>query len=123
MKIFLLFHLLIISVICSPKTAPTKGQDADAAWLSYKIYEGVDKLNTDSGSVFHSHDSQENGAYALWKQKNTGECYVVIRGTKTLNDIFTDIAVEEYTDNDIEVKVHMGVRKRAKFMLDDINEK
>ena len=38
-------------------------------------------MDTDSGSVIYSHQSNENGAYVIWKQKYTGECYVVIRGT------------------------------------------
>lgn len=123
MKTFILFYLLIINVIALPYTAPTKGQDADASWLSYKIYDGVNTMNTDSGYVFHSHESQENGAYAIWKQKNTGECYVVIRGTKTLNDILIDLNVGEYYDNEIDAKVHFGVRKRAKFILENIDDK
>ena len=43
MKTFALFYLLIISVIASPYTAPNKWQNTDTSWLSYKIYDGVNK--------------------------------------------------------------------------------
>jgi hypothetical protein len=69
MKALVLFYLLINNIISSPYTAPNKWQDADASWLSYKIYDGVNTLNTDSGYVFHSHESDKNGAYALWNRK------------------------------------------------------
>ena len=123
MKVLALFYLLINHIISSPYTAPNKWQDADASWLSYKIYDGVNTLNTDSGYVFRSHESDKNGAYALWKQKNSGDCYIVIRGTKTLDDVLEDINVYEYYDSEIDVNVHFGVRKRAQFILENIGDK
>ena len=123
MKILILFYLLIIIAIISPKSPPTPAQDADAAWLSYKIYDGVNTMDTDSGYVFHSHDSDRHGAYCLWKQRKTGECYIVMRGTKTLDDIFTDLSCAEFVDDEIQVKVHYWVRSRTKFIFDDIGDK
>ena len=52
MKMVLLLYSLMFVVISS---APTQNQDADAAWLSNKIYEGVNTMNTDSGCVIKSH--------------------------------------------------------------------
>jgi len=102
---------------------PTVWEDADSAWLANKIYEGVHTMNTDSGYVFHSHDSRAWGAYALWKQKKSGECYIVIRGTKTLSDVFTDLDVEEIYDEKIKVRVHRGVKRRTDFIFGDIDDK
>ena len=82
MKQFIIFYLFIISVISLPNKPPTEWQDADAAWLSNQIYSGVNTMDTDSGYVFKSHDSKTYGAYAVWKHRTNGECYVVIRGTK-----------------------------------------
>ena len=113
----------MISGIAGVFQAPNEWQEADAAWLSNKIYEGVNTMNTDSGYVFHSHNSRVYGAYALWKQKKTGECYVVIRGTKTLSDVFVDLDIEEYNDEEIRVRVHNGVRKRTEFIFLDIDDK
>jgi hypothetical protein len=123
MKELLLLHLLVISVIAGSYQPPNEWQDADASWLSNQIYKGVNTMNTDSGYVFHSHESEPFGAYAIWKQKKTGECYVVIRGTHTLNDIFVDLDVEEYYDDEIGVGVHEGVRKRTNFYFRDISDK
>lgn len=123
MKELLLLHLLVISVMAGLFQPPNEWQDADAAWLSNKIYEGINSMNTDSGYVFHSHNSRVFGAYAIWKQKKSGECYIVIRGTKTLSDVFVDLDVEEYYDNEIGVRVHNGVRKRTNFIFRDIADK
>ena len=49
-------------------------------------------------------------------EKKSGECYIVIRGTKTLSDVFVDLDVEEYYDHEIGVRVHNGVRKRTEFI-------
>jgi len=123
MKELLLLHLLVISVIAGSYQPPNEWQDADAAWLSKKIYDGVNTMNTDSGYVFHSHESKDFGAYAIWKQAKTGECYVVIRGTKTLSDILVDLDVEEYYDDEIGVRIHEGVRKRTNFYFRNISDK
>lgn len=123
MKELLLLHLLVISVIAGPFQPPNEWQDADAAWLSNKIYDGVNTMNTDSGYVFHSHDSRVLGAYAIWKQIKSGECYIVIRGTKTLSDVFVDLDVEEYYDDEIGVRVHNGVRKRTNLIFGEIDDK
>ena len=79
-------------------------------------------MDTDSGYVFKSHDSKTYGAYAVWKHRTNGECYVVIRGTKTLSDIFTDLNVAEYYDSEIRVRVHTGVRTRTNFIISDIGD-
>jgi len=113
----------MISVITSPNQPPNEWQVADAAWLSNQIYKGVNTMDTSSGYVFDKHESNAYGAYAIWKQKNTGECYIVIRGTNTLNDIFTDLDVREYTDSEIKVKVHYGVRGRTEFITNSIDDK
>ena len=125
MKFFIFFYILIINAFCSQNTATNKYQDADAAWLSYQIYKGVDTLDTDSGFVFHRHQSKEHGAYAVWKHIKSGECYIVMRGTdiREKNDIFTDMNVAEYVDEELEVKVHKGVRERTKFIFDNIGDK
>ncbi len=65
MKELLLLHLLVISVMAGLFQPPNEWQDADAAWLSNKIYEGINSMNTDSGYVFHSHNSRVFGAYAI----------------------------------------------------------
>ena len=39
----------MISGIAGVFQAPNEWQEADAAWLSNKIYEGVNTMNTDSG--------------------------------------------------------------------------
>ena len=119
----LILLLLVISATAGPHQAPNEWQDADAAWLANKIYEGSNTMNTDSGYVFHSHNSRQWGAYALWKQKNNGECYVVIRGTKTLSDVFVDLDVEEINDEQVGVRVHRGVKTRADFIFRDIDDK
>lgn len=123
MKKFIIFHLFIISVISPPNEPPNEWQDADAVWLSNKIYDGVDTMDTDFGSVFQKHESYAYGAYAVWKQKITGECFVIIRGTKTLSDIFDDLDVTEYIDTEIDVRVHNGVRRRTNFIIEDIGNK
>jgi len=125
MKTFIFFYFLLIGAFASENTASNEYQDADAAWLSYKIYDGVDTLDTDSGKVIYSHQSKDYGAYAIWKQKNSGECYIVIRGTdiSEINDILTDLNVVEYDDQELEVKVHSGVRKRTKYIFDNIGDK
>ena len=119
MKIVLLLYSLIFVVI---STAPTQNQDADAAWLSNKIYEGVNTMNTDSGCVIKSHQSANNGAYAVWKHYRTKECYVVIRGTKNLMDALTDLNVINIYDDEIGVDVHNGVKLRGDFILGDISD-
>ena len=123
MKQLLLLNILFISAIAGPFQEPNEWQVADASWLSYKIYSGVNTMDTDSGYVFHKHESNIYGAYAIWKQKNSGECYVVIRGKKNLNDIFTDLNVKEYYDSELKVKVHNGVRGRAAFIINNIDDK
>ena len=123
MKEFLILYLLITGAIFSPNQPPNKWQVADAAWLSNKIYEGINTMDTDFGYVFKSHESDSYGAYAVWKQKKSGECYVIIRGTKTIGDIFTDLDVAEVYDDEIDVKVHHGVRTRTKFIIEDIGDK
>ena len=123
MKEFILLNLLVISIIALPNTAPNEWQVADAVWLSNQIYNGVNTLDTEYGYVFHKHESNAFGAFAIWKHKKTGECFIVIRGTKTLSDIFTDLDVEEYYDSEIQVKVHSGVRKRTKFIIENIDDK
>ena len=119
-NLLILICLLIIEVNAF---APTQNQVANAAWLANKIYDGVDTMNTDSGCVIKSHQSGYNGAYAVWKQYRTKECYVVIRGTKNLNDFLTDANIIEYYDDEVEVNVHNGVRLRTEFILSDIGDK
>ena len=65
----LILLLLVISATAGPHQAPNEWQDADAAWLANKIYEGSNTMNTDSGYVFHCHNSRQWVAYALWKEK------------------------------------------------------
>ena len=123
MKAFILIYLLIIEIISLPNKPPNKWQDADAAWLATKIYEGIDKMDTENGFVFHSHNSESYGAYAIWKQKNSGECFVVIRGTKSLSDIFVDLDVTEVIDWEIKVRVHRGVKRRADYYINNIGDR
>ena len=106
--LFLISLLSINLILC----APTQNQDADAAYLAFKIYEGVDKLNTNSGCVIKAYHNLDNGAYAIWKHYRTKECYVVIRGTKIeeINDIFTDANVIDIWDNEIKAHVHNGAK-------------
>ena len=118
----LLLLLLIIIKKVNPYSysfQPTQNHDADAAWLSYKIYEGVHTLNSNYGCVIKT----DNYRYAVWKHYRTKECYVVIRGTKDLSDFFTDLNVEEYTDDEIGVGVHNGVRIRTEYIMNDIGDK
>lgn len=82
------------------------------------IYDGIYKLDTDYGSIFNYY----KGIYAVWKQKYTGECYIVIKGTKSIDDYITDAEVGEVVDNEIEVKVHYGVAKRTEFILKNIDD-
>ena len=67
-------------------------------------------MNTNYGCVIKSHQSDANGAYAIWKQYNTKECYVVIRGTKNVMDFLTDANIPDWWDNEIEVHVHNEIR-------------
>ena len=46
-----------------------------------------------------------------------------IRGAKTLNDVFTDSVVSEGIDKEIEMKVHSGVKWRAEFYINKIEDK
>jgi hypothetical protein len=123
MRKFILLFLLFIGVTNSPNQPPNQWQDAIAVWLSNKIYLGIDKMDTDNGYVFHSYVSELTGAYALWIGRNINECYIVIRGTNSLGDIFTDLDVAEFFDEEIKVRVHSGVRKRALFILNNIGNK
>ena len=118
----LVLFLFINSVFTS---APSQNQIADAAWLSAQIYKGVDTLNTDSGCVIKSHQSDWGGAYAIWKHYRTKECYVVIRGTeiKSLIDILTDLNLLEVRDYEIQVNVQNAVKLRSDFILGDIGPK
>ena len=107
-NLLLLGLFLIIEKVCPDSSQPTQNQDADSAYLSYKIYEGVNTLNTNSGCVIKT----DNWRYAVWKHYRTKECYVVIRGTNVFDssDILADSDVEEYYDDEISVGVHNGVR-------------
>ena len=105
----LLFSILIIEITQQCDSPPNKWQDADASWLSKQIYNGVNTMDTDSGSI--------------WKQKYTGECYVVIRGTHSLADFMVDAQVAEFYDNEVGIYVHLGVRKRTDFILNDIGDR
>ena len=67
MKPFI-FYLLLTTIISRPNEPPNAYQDADAAWLSNKIYEGVDYMDTDNGNVIFKRQSKQNGAFAIWKQ-------------------------------------------------------
>ena len=48
--------------------------------LTVQIYNGVDTLDTDSGNVIYSHQSKNHRTFTIWKQKNSQECYIYIRG-------------------------------------------
>ena len=63
------------------------------------------------------------GSLRSMEGKKSGECYVVIRGTKTLSDVFVDLDVEEINDQQVGVKVHSGVKTRADFIFRDIDDK
>ena len=120
MRADLLFYLFIfIKIEFSYSSKPTQNQDADASWFSSKIYDGVQALNSKSGCVIKTDYSK----YAVWKHYRTKECYVVIRGTKDINDILTDADIEEYTDNELHVGVHNGVRKRTEYIMGHIGDK
>ena len=114
---FFLLCSFILDVIASP---PTQNQVANAAWLSNKIYDGVNTMNTDYGCVILKHESWLNGAYAVWKQYITKECYLVIRGTKKFMDFLTDAFITESYDDEVGVFVHTGVKLRTNFILNDI---
>lgn len=118
MKSILLLYLFIVSIVAKPNEAPNEMQDADAAWLSNTIYDGVFDMDTPYGSIFHWKEK----VYAIWQQKYTGECYVVIRGTKSPRDYLTDITVGEYVDNEIGVKVHYGVKQRTDEIFNHIGD-
>ena len=122
MKRLLVLFFLIKSILTSP---PTQNQVADAAWLSMKIYDGVDKLDTDSGCVIKSRQGFWYGAYAIWKHYRTKECYIVIRGTKvkSLIDILTDINILQVEDKEIGVYIHNGVKLRSDSIRGDIDDK
>lgn len=67
---FLLIYLLVNNAFANP---PTQNQLYDASWLSNQIYQGVDAMNTNSGCVIRSRQTDWEGAYAIWKhyrQKN-----------------------------------------------------
>lgn len=119
---FLLIYLLVNNAFANP---PTQNQLYDASWLSNQIYQGVDAMNTNSGCVIRSRQTDWEGAYAIWKHYRTKECYVVIRGTeiKSLIDILTDLNVLEVYDDEIEATVHNGVKLRGDAILKDIDDK
>jgi hypothetical protein len=114
---------MISFILSQPLIAPTQNQVANSVWLSNQIYFGVDTMNTNSGCVIKSHQSEVNGAYAIWKHYNTKECYVVIRGTKNVMDFLTDANIPDWWDDEIKVHVHNGVRLRTEFILGDISDK
>lgn len=114
---------MISFILSQPLIAPTQNQVANSVWLSNQIYFGVDTMNTNSGCVIKSHQSEVNGAYAIWKHYNTKECYVVIRGTKNVMDFLTDANLPDWWDDEIKVHVHNGVRLRTEFILGDISDK
>lgn len=107
-------------IVSSP---PTQNQVANSIWLSKQIYDGINTMNTDSGCIIKSHESDLNGAYVIWKHLKTKECFVVIRGTKTWSDFITDLKVEDIYDEEIGVHVHKGVQLRESFILSDISDK
>ena len=120
-NLLLLGLFFIIEKVCPYSFQPTQNQDADAAWLSHKIYEGAHALNSNYGCVIKT----DNWRYAIWKHYRTKECYVVIRGTNVFDfsDILADLNVKEYFDNEISVGVHNGVRLRTEYIMDDIGDK
>ena len=82
-------------------------------------------MDTDSGYVFNYYNYYESktyGVYDIWKQKDSGDCFVVIRETKNLNDVFTDSEESEVIGKEIEVKVHSGVKGRADFYINKIED-
>ena len=122
MKPFILY-LLLTTIISRPNEPPNAYQDADAAWLSNKIYEGVDYMDTDNGNVIFKRQSEQNGAFAIWKQKYNGDCYVVIRGTKSFGDFLTDAMVAEVRDGEVGVYVHSGVKGRTEYIISEIDDR
>ena len=116
MKVFILLYLLIIGIISLPNQPPNEWKDANVAWLSNKIYDWINKKDTDSGYVFNYYESKTYGVYDILKQKDSGNFFVVIRETKTLYDVFIDSDESEVIGQEIEVKVHSGVKWRADFI-------
>ena len=116
MRVFILLYLLKIGIISLPNQTLNEWKDANAAWLSNKIYDWINKKDTDSGYVFNYYESKTYGVYAILKQKDSGNFFVVIRETKTLYDVFIDSDESEVIGQEIEVKVHSGVKWRANFI-------
>lgn len=121
---FLIYLLIILNYVQNAEIIkddpPTQNQDATAAQLSYKLYDGAYYLNNDAGCVI---DKGINEEYAVWKQYRTKECYVVIRGTNNWGDILADANIVEEYDQEIGVYVHKGVKERTESILSQIGEK
>ena len=115
--IFLSSSFLVGITIASP---PTRHQVAESAWLTDKLYTGVNALNKDTGCVIYG---GENGEFAVWKHYRTKECYVVIRGTNNLGDIFTDGKVVQVYDEETGVDVHLGVKERTESIINQIGDR
>ena len=82
MRVFILLYLWIVGFISLPNQTPNEYQDADAAWLSNKIYDWIDKMDTDSGYVFNYYESKTYWVFAIWKHKDSGDCFVVLEEQK-----------------------------------------
>ena len=116
MRVFILLYLLIIGIIFLQNQTLNEWKDANAAWLSNKIYDWINKKDTDSGYVFNYYESKTYEVYAILKQKDSGNFFVVIREAKTLYDVFIDSDESEVIGQEIEVKIHSGVKWRADFI-------
>lgn len=116
-------NILLTMLLLCYASRPNQNQIANSAWLSYNIYFGAspNNLNTGSGKVIKYHESDNNGAYAIWKHES-GDCYIAVRGTniKKISDILTDINVLEVRDDELGVYVHNGVYLRSNFIFGDI---
>lgn len=123
MRVFILLYLLKIGIISLPNQTLNEWKDANAAWLSNKIYDWINKKDTDSGYVFNYYESKTYEVCAILKQKDSGNFFVVIRETKTLYDVITDSDESEVIGQEIEVKVHSWVKRRTDFYINKIDDK
>lgn len=131
-----IFFVLFFIHICLA-LRPTHNQVVHSAELSEKIYTGAMNMGKTDGEVikYANENTLEKDSYAIWKKKDTGDCYVVVRGTRvymklewinpikaleSLYDILTDLNYPEVYDSDIGAYVHNGVKLRGDWIMGHI---
>ena len=82
MRVFILLYLLKIGIISLPNQTLNEWKDANAAWLSNKIYDWINKKDTDSGYVFNYYESKTYEVLLFWNKKIVGISLLLLEKQK-----------------------------------------